>query len=134
MAGAGTVANEATFGAINNAANAVYYNYISDGKAELETNPEHSSYVDEYVSRWDRLDYTKQETGEEKYNLNAWCHYSEYSLHMYGWYATGWAMDKDIPLFTSSARSCYSADIDSHAADQRPHVKIVTYFFGMLGL
>ena len=132
--GAGAVAGEATFGAINNATNAVYYNYISDGEAELETNSEHSSYVDEYVSRWDRLDYAKQETGEEKYNLNAWRHYSEYSLHMYGWYATGWAKDMSIPIFSDFAESCYTAEIDSKAWDSRTQVKMGTLIFGILGL
>jgi len=41
-----------------------------------------------YISRWERLDYAKQQTGESFYNINAWRYYSEYSLHMYGWLFT----------------------------------------------
>ena len=67
---------------LSNLTNAIYYNHISDGVSEVTP----TSYNDGYVSRWDRLDYTKQNTQEEKYNLNAWRFNSEYSVHMYGWF------------------------------------------------
>ena len=133
-ASAAIVAEMVTFGAINNIVNTVYYNCISDGVAKIETNPDRSTYVDEYVTRWERLDYTKQETGEECYNLNAWRYNSEYSLHMYGWYATSWAKDTSTPLFSSFAEASYSADVDPHTWDRRPYVNIGTLALGILGI
>ena len=48
---------------VNNLINAIYYE-SSDGHSDVTSE----SYRDEYVSRWDRLDYAKQETGEDYYN------------------------------------------------------------------
>ena len=80
------------------------------------------------------MDYTKHQTKEETYNSNAWRYYSEYSLHMYGWYATGWAMDKSIPKLSNYAEKFRFADVAPDTMDPRPHVKIGTIMFGILGL
>ena len=77
----GIAAGSATTGFINNTVNAIYYEF-SDGESNLTSD----SYVENgYLTRWDRLDYTKQQTEESHYNINAWRYYSEYGLHMYGW-------------------------------------------------
>ena len=87
-------------GLINDTVNAVYYEY-SDGVSDLDPG----SYRDGYVSRWERLDYAKKETGEEDYNVNAWLYHSEYTVHMYGWYALqNWKDDGTI-LVSMLARS-----------------------------
>lgn len=96
------------FGTINNIVNSVYYNFISDGHSELTP----TSYHDGYINRWERLDLTKQETGDVWYNLNALRYYGEYNTHMYGWFFTGWAHEKEIFLFSGIAESAYEADVD----------------------
>ena len=60
-------------------------------------------------------------------------HNSEYSLHMYGWFATGWAEDKNIPVISIIAKSCYSADVGI-AEDGRAIVDIPTYIIDMMGV
>ena len=125
----GTIQSLATFSAINNAANAIYYEF-SVGESDLTP----TSYNDKYISRWDRLDYTKQQTQEVHYNLNAWRYYSEYSLHMYGWYATGWANEKNIPIISMIASKSKSAEVDPSKGDHRTIIKIVTVIFGVLGV
>ena len=54
----GIAAEVATFSALNNLTNAIYYNYISDGSSASTSN----NYRDGYVNRWDRLDYVKEQT------------------------------------------------------------------------
>ena len=130
----GVATSIATFGAINNTVNTVYYNYISDGKSKIDESCDKSAYVDGYISRWERLDYTKQMTQETNYNANAWRYHSEYSVHMYGWYVTSWSMDKDIPVFSSFAVSFQKADVSLYEWDSRPHVAVGTALWGMLGL
>ena len=126
----GIAAGSATFGLINNVVvNAIYYEF-SDGESNLQPD----SYNGDYLSRWERLDYAKQQTGEEHYNLNAWRYYSEYSLHMYGWYATGWAYEKNIPVISKAAGSFKSADVDSQDWDTRAGVNLLTVVIGLLGL
>ena len=127
---AGLVAGTATLGAINNGVNAVYYNYISDGESNLEEDPNKSSYVDEYVTRWDRLDHTKHETKEEVYNFDAWSYHSEYSVHMYGWYATSWAYeDLSSPLY-DAAKKFRKADVLPGKMDPRIEGQIGTILWG----
>lgn len=58
---------------------------------------------------------------------------SEYSLHMYGWFATGWAEDKNIPVISIIAKSCYSAEVGT-AKDGRAIVDIPTYIIDMMGV
>ena len=81
-------------GLVNNVINTIYFEY-SDGKSELSSD----SYRDESVTRWDKLDYAKQQTGEDHYNINAWRYYSEYTVHEYGWYVTSSAYEKIFQLF-----------------------------------
>ena len=130
----GATAGVATFGGLNNAVNFVYYSFISDGVSNIENNIDKSSYVDGYVSRWERLDYTKQQTNEEWYSPNAWRYHSEYSLHMYGWYATGWADGKNIPFLSEFAISFRVAEVDPSLADPRPVVAIFSVLWGIIGL
>ena len=126
----GIAAGVVTFGALNNLANGIYYNYISDGKSELTS----SSYRDGYVNRWDRLDYVKQQTEQSKFNTTAWMYFSEYNLHMYGWYLTGWALGKNIPLISDFAKSTSDADITVGKWDSRWYVNVGIAILGLLGL
>lgn len=126
----GFAAGIAEFSLINNTVNSLYYTFVSDGESSLSS----TSYHEGYLTRWDRLDYTKQETGEEVYNLNAWRYNSEYSMHMYGWFATGWAYDKDIPLVSKWAERFFSAGVDPNSWDGRPLVDIATVVMGILGV
>ena len=126
----GIVSGIATFGLINNLVNAVYYTFISDGKSDLTS----SSYTEGYINRWDRLDYTKMMTQEPRYNLNAWRYFSEYNLHMYGWYISGWSEDKNIPFFSLLAERTKTADIDVEKWDNRWYVNVASVILGLLGL
>lgn len=131
---AGTTAATTALGTMNNTVNAVYYIFISDGQSEIEDDPKKSTYVDRYVTRWERLDYTKAMTGEGAYNLNAWRFHSEYSLHMYGWYATEWARNKNVPIISTLAKKCEKAEVSSHSWDPRPTFAIATAIWGVLGI
>ena len=127
---AGIAAGVETFGAINNTINAVYYEF-SDGQSGISTN----SYVDEYLTRWERLDYTKQQTGEQHYNLNAWRYHSEYSLHMSGWYLLGWAHDNpNYGKLYEWAGNFSDAGVLPNQWDSRWYVNIATAIMGGLGI
>ena len=52
---------------------------------------------------------------------------------MYGWFATGWAEGKNIPVISKIAKSCYSAEVGT-AEDGRAIVDIPTYIIGMMGV
>ena len=140
------LAGVATTGAINNAVNAVYYNWISDGDSIIDESrtidgEDVSYYVDDdggfrYINRWDRLDYTKNQTEDEFYNLNALRYYGEYNVHMYGWMLSGWAYEKDIFLFSSLAKSSIKADVDPHNGEEGKNAwrNIFYYALGLLGI
>ena len=115
-------------GLVNNVINTIYFEY-SDGKSELSSD----SYRDESVTRWDKLDYAKQQTGEDHYNINAWRYYSEYTVHEYGWYVTSSAYEKDIPVVSSLADRFATADIYPQAWDERWYVNVATFIFGLIG-
>ena len=132
---AGIAAGIATFSAINNAANAIYYNYISDGESNLETTKENKSdYVDGYISRWDRLDYAKQQTGAAAYGFNAWRYNSEYSMHMYGWYTLLPFKESGNKRIQAFRTSLIRVHIEPHLEDTNWKTRVVTYVFGLLGL
>ena len=118
------------FGGVNNLTNAVYYTFISDKKSDLTS----TSYHNGYINRWDRLDYTKKETEQSIYNDTARLYFSEYNLHMYGWFVSGWAYDKNIPVFSEIAKKAKEAYITSGKDDKRPWVSIPSRILGVLGL
>ncbi len=126
--GVGIAAGFATFGGINNLANAIYYRFGSDSQSSVTP----TSYHDGYINRWDRLDYTKHEIKSENYNFDAWRYYSEYNLHMHGWLWFGLTHNKDIFPFSWIAEKCYWADV-SDAKDERWYVNVATVFVGLLG-
>ena len=126
----GIAAGVETFSALNNLTNAIYYNYISDGSSAMTSN----SYRDGYINRWDRLDYVKEQTGQDKFNTTTWMYFSEYNLHMYGWYLTSWALGKNIPLISDFAKSTSDADITAGKWDSRWYVNIGIVILGLLGL
>ena len=118
-------------GVIDNLINAIYYEF-SDGESSLSPN----SYSDgsgTTVTRWDKLDYAKQETQEDHYNINAWRYYNEYTFHEYGWYITGWAKDKDITGVSSLADRFENADVYPDSWDDRWYVNVFTVLFGIFG-
>ena len=79
------------------------------------------------------MDNTKANSEKAKFTINAWRYNSEYTLHMYGWFATGWAEGKNIPVISKIAKSCYSAEVGT-AEDGRAIVDITTYIIGMMGV
>ena len=105
----------------------MYYEY-SDGKSDVTS----TSYQNKRPSRWDKIDYAKQETGDEHYFINAWRYYSEYSIHEYGWYATKWADNKDIPIVSEMAYHFKEANVDPYEWDYWA-VNVFTVIWGVLG-
>lgn len=128
--GIGIVVGASTTGIINNTIDAIYYEY-SYGDSELSSDT--YSAEDKYISKWDRLDYTKSQTEEKHYDLNAWRYMNEYSLHMYGWIATGWAYPQKIPVVSSIAERCKTAEVDTKQWDGRFVVDFGTAILGGLG-
>ena len=120
----------ATFGTLSNLTNTIYYDFISNDESDLTS----SSYRNGYINRWDRLDYVNQQTEQDKFNTTAWMYFSEYNLHMYGWYLTGWAHEKNIPLISYIAERTYSAEITIGKWDSRWYVKVGIVILGLLGL
>ena len=117
------------FGTLNNLTNAVYYTLISDSESDLTP----TSYHDGYINRWDRLDYAKQKTEQKIYNNTARMYFSEYNLHMYGWFAFGWADGKGIPVFSFLAKKAKEAGIEV-GEDGRSWVDIPAQTLGNWGL
>ena len=126
----GTVAGAAVFGAINNGVNAICYNHFSKGESDSTTN----SYNDRYLNRWERLDYTKHNSKEDSYNFNAWRYYSEHNLHMYGWYALGWADEKKNSNIFEYAERARDAFVVAGQWDENWYVNVGTIMLGILGL
>ena len=119
----------AVIGLVNNLVNLVYYEHMPDGESDLTPD----SYKDEDVSRWDKLDYTKEQTGEDDYTLNTWRYYNEYTIHQYGWYISGWAYEKDVPVFSFLAEKTVSAAVSASDWDNRWYVNVATAICGLLG-
>lgn len=122
------------FGAINNTTNQLYYNHLSKPISSLESDPKASSYTNSYIPRWDRLDYTKQQTQSNQFDKDAKSFFSEYSLHMYAWYITSWADGKDIPKLSSIAASARKADVIPHEPDSRLVIRLFTKIWEIIGL
>ncbi len=132
---AGIVAGTATFGAINNAVNAYYYNNISDAESDL-TSKSYSVDGSKYHDRFDRLDYTKKQTRENEYNYTAWTYYSEYNIHMNAWLLTFWAHEREeYGIFSDIAESAKDAyiKIGNPFANVIP-VTAMTFVAGLLGM
>ena len=125
----GIAAGVATFGALNNLTNAIYYNNFSNDTTSLTSN----SYTNKYINRWDRLDYAKKETKQSSFNITTWMYFSEYNFHMYAWYMLSWADEKNIDPFSKWAGSAKVADIKIGKLDGFP-VNVGTIILGLLGL
>ena len=126
------IAGIETTGIINNTVNSIYYHF-SKASSDLEADSNESSYVQEgYIDRWSRLDYVNSQL-EDDYNPNAWRYYSEYSVHMYGWFVTGWAFEKEVPIISKFASQTRKADISDDSWDTRLEVLFPTLLFGILG-
>lgn len=117
---------------LSNLTNIVYYNNFSDG----ETNITSSSYNDGYISRWERLDYTKKNTQEEKFNLNVWRFNSEYSVHMYSWFILKpfYTGDYSDSFFAKLAYRAQSAEIDANLWDPNWYVQVAGIIMGIFGI
>ena len=123
--------------------NAVYYNFISDGKSDLSPNSYSGNNGDivKYHSRWERLDYAKAMTGDKYYGLNAWRYFSEYSFHMYAWmplhkFYTGKQNDG---FFAALAYSAAKAEVENDSWELDKNKKwswrnIIFILFGLLGI
>ena len=124
-------AGAATFGALNNLTNAVYYNYISDGESDLTS----SSHADKHINRWERLDYTKKTTQSKVYNSTARMYYAEYDVHVAGYRLFEWADGKNIQPFSKLAERAGKADVDVGKRDRNDwKVFLATIIFEFLGL
>ena len=102
----------ATFGAINNAANVIYYKLTPE---DVQSDITPNSYSDNgarYINRWDRLDYTKQQTKQSNYNFNARMYYGEYSVHMHVWNCLNLLGLEDTPALRDIAESARVADVE----------------------
>ena len=119
--------------AFNNAVNVIYYNYIAD---ENRTDLTSSSYYGKYMTRWDRLDYTKSQTKNSWYGFNEMRFFLEYTAHMWAWCISKFAYDKDVPLFSWLAEHSREADISPDQGDSGANAwrNIVYYIFGLLGV
>ena len=53
---------------------------------------------------------------------------------MYGWFATGWALNKNIPLFSKLAKRAENADIVIGVPDEDWWIRAGTILFGIFGL
>ena len=101
---------------INQLINTIYYNFIS--------NPDYSIKDDSYnggnyLTRWQRLDYTKTKKNVDQNNFGIWeMHiFGEYTLHMAGFFA--------FPFWDS----LWSADVE---AGPDNHVQPLGYFIDIL--
>ena len=136
----GVSAAMATTGLINNTVNAIYYNSVSNGTSSI-TNHSYSGVNGEraiYINRWDRLDYTKANSGEKWYNLNAMRYYGEYSFHMYTWRVIydsyeGEKYAGELSL-RGIAASAVKANIDPNSIDKNWYVAIISIVFSLLGI
>ncbi len=139
---AGIATGALVFSGVNNIVNAVYYNFISDGKSDLSPNSYSGDNGDivKYHSRWERLDYTKAMTGDKYYGLNAWRYFSEYSFHMYAWmplhkFYTGKQNDGFLSYLAGSA---VEATVEPHSWERKNGKwswrNIVYILFGLLGI
>ena len=121
--------------------NAVYYNFISDGKSDLSPNSYSGNNGDivKYHSRWERLDYTKAMTGDKYYGLNAWRYFSEYSFHMYAWIAFHKFYDESKNTgLAKIANSARFAEVENDRWEEKDgkwsRRNIIFILFGLLGV
>ena len=142
---AGVVAATATHGAINNAANAIYYNNFAIDENVIVKEPksskeqsfyvtgEEGSYGYRYINRFDRLDYTKSVVKSDTYDANTWRYYSEYNAHMYVWGISYWAKGSNIPVACQAAESTFNASVLNDAWDPNIGTSALTVITGILG-
>ena len=112
----------------NNVNNAEIYRNAGD-TAHISSD----TYTMRKITKVEKMELAKQETGEEHYFGNAWRYYSEYTLHEYGWYLTGWALEKDIPLLSKIASHFETADLEKDKWDGRWYVDVSTFILGLMG-
>lgn len=119
--------------------NSLYYS-LTDGSNALPENwngDEYSndSYQSRYVTRWERLDTAKVYTKENNYYGNAQRFYAEYSVHMYGWYLTSWAYQKEnFGEISEWANHLKTAEVYPNKWDNRWYVNILTVLFMGFGM
>ena len=123
----------AVFGAINNFTNAIYYNHISDGESDLTTD----SYRDEFINRWDRLDYTKsQNEMPSQYGSVASLYFAEYNFHALMWFFTNsqYTGKMGDGFWSDVAYRASKADVVVNQEDSDLRVKYPTRILRWLGL
>lgn len=121
----GAAAFAATSGAINNTVNGIYYTFFAKTDSpytvdELNKDVLTSAYVDDYISRWERLDHTKTALMKHKaddpdFNIswlaNGKMYYAEYNVHMLGWYVAEACRVLDLPFLASERDNLEKAHI-----------------------
>ena len=105
----------------------------STGESDL-TSTSYSDGSHEKLTRQEKMDYAKQQTGDDKYTTNAWRFQAEYTFHEIGWNLTGWAYNKNIPIVSNLAAKFVSAEVDPNEWDERWYVNVGTVIVGLLGL
>ena len=142
---AGITTSFISFCTTTNLQNAEYYTSLEDGvwiadepvkpeDEKVDTSGWESAYTKRYVSRKERLAHARAATDSSTYDLNTWRYYSEYSVHMYGWYLTGWSKDMNIPVISGWAGSFKYADVERYDLDKRDYVNVATFVWGLTGL
>lgn len=113
-----------TFVGLNQLINATYYTFFASSDSKIANN----SYNYGYLTRWERLDYTKTELGADSiYGFWSRQFYGEYSLHMYGYF-----LFPNINSLKEADVTPYSFDFD-HDIITSTGINFVAYFLGMFG-
>ena len=107
----------------------------------MDESEDFSAYADanggfKYINRWDRLDHSRKMSGDP-FVTGGWEYYSEYSMHMWGWAATGWAYEKNIPFLSDWAGRFKHAGVDDslyvEVRNGRWEVVLATLLYGLFG-
>ena len=115
----------------------------SDNDKSDLTSTSYSNNGARYINRWDRLDYTKQQTQQSKYNFNAWMYYSEYNFHMYAWNVLNLPYIREIDALSGIAEKARVAHVIPndplydyyHTDGYEKWLRMIAYFsVGILGI
>ena len=113
-----------TFAGLNQLINATYYTFFASSNSTIANN----SYNFGYLTRWERLDYTKTQLGSNSvFGFWARQYYGEYSLHMYGYFLFPY-----IESFKKADVTRYSFDIE-HGFLISTGINVVSYLIGLFG-
>lgn len=70
----------------------------------------------------------REKVRDDQYTIDAWQFYSEYNIHMYGWFVLRY-----LPDDNDMKSSAFHADVRPHERDERPLIKVATGIMEVLG-